>query len=340
MPGAIIHTANLSIGYIHRKEEYVVQNKLNLNVFRGELVCLIGPNGCGKSTLLRSLAGLQPVLEGEIIIEGRPIGKQTLKDKARLIGLVLTDRVEVSNLTVFQLIALGRNPYTDWLGNLSNEDTEKIQTAIEQVHLKGYEQRFLNELSDGERQRTMIAKALVQDTPVILLDEPTAHLDLPNRVEIMILLRSLAKKTNKAVVLSTHELDLALQASDKLWLMSPKGGIAVGTPEDLILSNHLQQVFANNSFYFDNKTGNFVMKHVGSPHTVSLVTKGEGDRTFWTQRALTRNGYQFSDQSSVIVTVDENQNSWTLSAPQLNKQVDSLEELLALLAPLMQISSQ
>lgn len=256
---SIIQTRFLTIGYTRKKDVFPVQSELNLNVYRGEMVCLIGPNGCGKSTLLRSLAGLQPVLSGEIRVENVPLNKQTLKEKARLIALVLTDRVDVSNLTVYNLVSMGRNPYTDWLGNLSEEDHRRVRIALQQVHLDGYEKRFLSELSDGERQRAMIAKALVQDTPVILLDEPTAHLDLPNRVEVMILLRKLAKETNKAVILSTHELDLAIQASDKLWLMSPLGGIAVGSPEELIAGNHIQTVFANRSFHFDNVTRRFVL---------------------------------------------------------------------------------
>ncbi len=252
----IIHTEELTIGYKRKKTLYPVQGSLNLNVYKGEMVCLIGPNGCGKSTLLRSISGLQPSLKGNIYIEDFLLQKQPLKEKAKLIALVLTDKVEINNLTVYDLISMGRNPYTDWLGTLNDTDKERIRTAIGQVHLEGYENRSLNELSDGERQRALIAKALVQDTPVILLDEPTAHLDLPNRVEIMILLRTLAKETDKAVILSTHELDVALQTADKLWLMSPgQGGIIIGTPEDLICSNSIQHVFANHSFSFTGDNG-------------------------------------------------------------------------------------
>ena len=288
----------------------------------------MGPNGCVKSTLLRSLAGLQPILEGEIRINGLPLNKQSLKDKAQLIALVLTERVDVSNLTVYDLVAMGRNPYTDWLGNLSGEDKQKVETAIAQVHLDGYESRFLNELSDGERQRAMIAKALVQDTPVILLDEPTAHLDLPNRVEIMILLRTLAKQTNKAVILSTHELDLALQASDKLWLMSPQEGVVVGTPEDLILQNQIQTVFANQSFYFDGSTGNFVMNHTGAQRAVSLLSEGEGICTFWTERALLRNGYRLVAGSPCTILVDEEKGIWKIRSNGKEIQLSTLEEVL------------
>jgi iron complex transport system ATP-binding protein len=328
MPDAIIQTHDLTIGYVNRKGNYPVQIRLSLEVFQGEMVCLIGPNGCGKSTLLRTIAGLQPALRGEVRIDNLPLGKQSLSNKARLLSLVLTDRVEVSNLTVFNLVATGRNPYTDWLGKLTDHDKELVHAALSQVHLEGYANRFINELSDGERQRAMIAKALVQDTPVILLDEPTAHLDINNRVEVMMLLHELARRTNKAIVLSTHELDLALQTADKLWLMIPKHGIAVGTPEDLILTNRFQKVFANNSYRFDSSTGNFMVNHAETPRLVSLKTLGTGNRTYWTERALTRNGYQLSANASEMITVDEAADSWLISKEGRELACSSIQELL------------
>ena len=328
MPDAIIQTHDLTIGYVNRKGNYPVQIRLSLEVFQGEMVCLIGPNGCGKSTLLRTIAGLQPALRGEVRIDNLPLGKQSLSNKARLLSLVLTDRVEVSNLTVFNLVATGRNPYTDWLGKLTDHDKELVHAALSQVHLEGYANRFINELSDGERQRAMIAKALVQDTPVILLDEPTAHLDINNRVEVMMLLHELARRTNKAIVLSTHELDLALQTADKLWLMIPKHGIAVGTPEDLILTNRFQKVFANNSYRFDSSTGNFMVNHAETPRLVSLKTLGAGNRTYWTERALTRNGYQLSANASEVITVDEAADSWLISKEGRELACSSIQELL------------
>lgn len=331
MNEVIIRTDDLTIGYFHKKKGVSVQVGLNLSVYLGELVCLIGPNGCGKSTLLRSLAGLQPLLSGEVFIHDFPLKRQTIAEKARLLALVLTDKVEVGNLTVSELVALGRNPYTDWLGNLSDNDMQMVQTAIAQVHLQGFESRFLSELSDGERQRVMIAKALVQDTPVIFLDEPTAHLDLPNRVEIIILLRTLARETNKAVILSTHELDLALQASDKLWLMTPGKGIVVGTPEDLVLTNRIQTVFANSSFRFDGSTGNFVLNHAGTPRMVSLRVKGEGMRLYWTERALARCGFCVVPDAGCIVTIDEEHGLWEVSRPGFAGTATSTEELLRLL---------
>jgi len=241
----ILKTEFLSIGY---KRSVPVQQDLNLSLSEGEMVCLIGPNGCGKSTLIRSIAGLQPCLAGEVYIGGKAISGQNNKERALLISLVLTDRVEGGNLTVFDIVAMGRYPYTNWLGGLSESDRQLVWEALEQVHLTAFAKRYLNELSDGERQRAMIAKALVQDTPLIILDEPTAHLDLPNRVEIMLLLRNLAKRTQKSILLSTHELDLALQTADTVWLMEQHKGVTVGTPGDVALNGMFQQLFANRSF--------------------------------------------------------------------------------------------
>lgn len=324
----IIQTRELSIGYRNKKSNHPIQTNLGLCIYPGKLVCLIGPNGCGKSTLLRTLSGLQPSLHGEILIEGVSLEKQSLERKARLISLVLTDRIEVSNLRVYDLVAMGRNPYTNWLGSLNNQDKEAVNTAIYQVQLDGYQNRFISQLSDGERQRAMIAKALVQDTPVILLDEPTAHLDLPNRVGIMILLKQLAEDTGKAVILSTHELDLALQAADSLWLMAADKGITVGVPEDLILENHIQTVFTGQSFYFDGNTGNFVMNHLRKQQKVNLVAQEQGMYGYWTERALLRNGFINDPAASCIIELNEEKKNWTIKKNGETFTVFSLQELL------------
>lgn len=251
----MLHTYYLSIGY----KKTAIQENLNLQIRVGELVCLIGPNGCGKSTLLRTLAGLQKSLHGEITFGDKNLKQLTSNEKALLLSFVLTDKVEVDNLTVFELVFTGRYPHTSWLGNRTEIDTEKTEEAIEMVHLAHKKDCFINELSDGEKQRAMIAKALAQDTPLIFLDEPTAHLDLPNRVEIILLLRRLVKETNKAIILSTHELDLALQVADKLWLMNEEG-VEDGTPSDLISNGHIEAAFANDAVKFDKKLGSFRLK--------------------------------------------------------------------------------
>ena len=220
----ILKADNLSIGYPNRKEgDLVILSKLDLEVHAGQVLCILGPNGSGKSTLLRTVSGIQPALEGKVKVLGQDVNTHSHKKLARLLSVVLTDRVEVKSLTVFQPVSMGRYPHNDWLGRLSHEDKEIVDRSIQLVNLTEYMHRDVDELSDGEQQRVMIAKALAQDTPLIILDEPTAHLDLPNRVEIMRLLRELANNTGKAILLSSHDLDLALQSSDWLWLI-PKGG--------------------------------------------------------------------------------------------------------------------
>lgn len=256
----MFETRHLAIGYVARGENRVIQQGLSLSLPPGSMICLIGPNGCGKSTLLRTLAALQEPLQGELYIRGQQIRHLSLQDRARLLSVVLTERIEVSHLTVWMLVALGRNPYTGWGGHLTAEDKKQIRQSLESVGLSGYSSRTVSSLSDGERQRALIAKALAQDTPFILLDEPTAHLDINNRIETMLLLGRLAHEMGKGILLSTHELDLALQTADKLWLMRPCEGVAEGTPQELIRDGRLQQVFSGQSFYFDSETQRFVIR--------------------------------------------------------------------------------
>ena len=217
MSNASISTNNLTIGY----DQKVVQRGLSFSLYQGEMVCMLGPNGCGKSTLLRTLAGLQPALEGEI---------GNLKNK---IALVLTERLSLENTTVHDVVAMGRYPYTSFLGGLSVIDEQVIEQSLAEVGLSGTTHSFFNDHSDGEKQRTLIAKALAQESAIILLDEPTAHLDLPNRIRILQLLRRVAREQHKTILISTHELDLAIKLSDRIMLMTPQQGIQVDTPANL-----------------------------------------------------------------------------------------------------------
>lgn len=252
----MIHTIGLSIGYVRNAKKIVVQNDLHLQIIRAEMLAIIGPNGCGKSTLLRTLAGLQAPLKGSVLVEGKELEKLSMQEKAALFALVLTEAVQIPYCTVNQLVSMGRYPYAGRFGRLGREDLMKVEEALERVHLRALAQRLLTELSDGERQRAMVAKALAQDTPLIFLDEPTSHLDLSNKVELMVLLRDLARDTGKTILLSTHELELALRLSDRIWLMKPQaGGIEKGSPSELIAQQSLQRIFKNDLFGFEPKTG-------------------------------------------------------------------------------------
>lgn len=214
---------HLSIGYGNQ----VIQHELNLQAEAGQMIALLGQNGSGKSTLLRTLAGLQPALGGTFTtINMSPT------ERAREMALVLTERLSLENTTVEEIVSMGRYPYTSLIGTLTDNDWAVVHEALERIGMVIYSNRYYNSLSDGEKQRVLIAKALAQQTPLILLDEPTAHLDLPSRIKTMQLLQQLAHQEGKCILISTHELDIALHTADIIWLMT-KEGVQVGTPTSI-----------------------------------------------------------------------------------------------------------
>ena len=232
-----ISTNNLTIGY----NNHIVQRDLNFELQAGEMVCMLGPNGCGKSTLLRTLAGLQPAIGGTFTISNSLI-------EASQIALVLTERLSIENTTVHDVVAMGRYPYTSFLGGLSGRDEQIIEQSLSNVGLSGCSHTFFNDHSDGEKQRVLIAKALTQETPIILLDEPTAHLDLPNRIRILQMLRRVAREQGKTILISTHELDLAIQLSDRIMLMTPQKGIQLDTATNLRATGAFTAAFGMDIF--------------------------------------------------------------------------------------------
>ena len=236
MSSVSISTNKLCIGY----GEAVIQRDLTFSLQKGEMVCMLGANGCGKSTLLRTLAGLQPALSGEYT-----------RSDAKHIALVLTERLSMENTTVHDVVAMGRYPYTSFLGGLSTEDEAIIAQALTQVGFADTKvgETMFNAHSDGEKQRILIAKAIAQQTPIILLDEPTAHLDLPHRILILRLLRQLAHEQGKTVLISTHELDLALALSDRILLMTPQKGIQLDTAENLKKTDAFTSAFGMDIFH-------------------------------------------------------------------------------------------
>ncbi|WP_462247877.1 ABC transporter ATP-binding protein [Ekhidna sp.] len=321
----ILSTRGLTIGYKTKNETLVLEKDLNIKIYNGELVCLIGPNGCGKSTLMRTIAGLQKSLEGETFINQTDVKNIKPHQYARLLSLVLTDKVNVGAMTVKDIVSIGRYPYTNYFAKLEKDDFEIIENSLESVHLEKYKNRFFSELSDGEKQRVLIAKALAQDTPLIMLDEPTAHLDLPNRVEIMNILKRLAKETNKAIFLSTHELDLALQTADTIWLMNRDSELKSGSPEDLVLSGMFEQVFKSNAFTFDKLSGSFKVVH---PTKGKVSLFGNGIHSTWTIRALEREGYQVVQDSDTTNRIEYEKDHWILKINDKVFECQSIGELL------------
>jgi len=302
IPETVLHTDNLCIGYRGRSGSLtVVADHIDVDLHAGELICLLGPNGSGKSTLIRTLSGMHPALDGFIRLFNRDVKELNRKEIAQQLSTVLTDRVRIGNLSVYNLVAFGRSPYTGWLGTLSSDDKEKVRWAIEATGLQDFVDRDIAKLSDGERQKVMIARALAQDTSVILLDEPTAHLDLPNRVEIIRLLRKLSHETGKGILLSTHELDLALKAGDRIWLMNRMQELFQGVPEDLVLNGTFERVFKQDSFDFDRETGSFNI-YQNKEHAVIL--EGDPVPVFWTRRALQREGFRVVEGKNASLHVN------------------------------------
>lgn len=284
----LLETRGLAIGYKARRQpSRVVAERLDLRLEPGELVCLLGPNGAGKSTLLRTLAGMQSPLGGEIRLTGRPLQELKPEKVARRLSVVLTEPVDAGLLTAYAMVALGRFPYTDWRGMLTPHDEAVVQRAIQAVDGAELAARPVSELSDGERQKMLIARALAQEPAVMLLDEPTAYLDLPRRIEIMRILRRLARRGRQAFLLSTHDLDLALRSADKIWLMGEN--FFTGTPEDLVLEGAFARVFARDGIVFDPKAGSFQLNRSTGEE---VAVTGEELPVVWTRRALERAGYE------------------------------------------------
>lgn len=327
----MLKTQNLTIGYPSK----IILENLNLHLEKGKLTALLGINGAGKSTLLRTIAGVQKPIIGNVLLNDNKsyklINKLSKKEIAKKISLVLTEQAATTRLTVKELIALGRYPHTSWNGSFDNEDQKKIDWAIEAVGMNEYAEIPIGELSDGLRQKTMIGRALAQEGDILLLDEPTAHLDLVNRSEVMLLLSQIATEFDKAILVSTHELDLILQIAHTLWLISSSDNstnelnekgklqnrkLLVGLTEELVLSGELANAFVRPPLYFDREKGNFKIQN--KEHKMTYFIEGDTIGTYWTKLALEKRGIyseirdeKINNENNLIVKVKRNgENSW------------------------------
>lgn len=246
----ILETRDLTIGYQKKQEQITVSSGINISVHTGELVALIGINGIGKSTFLRTISGIQQPLEGDILINAQNIHEIASEDLAEEISLVLTEQPVSRNLGVAELVALGRQPYTNWLGTLSEEDRKKVSSALQLVGIEDLKNKKCFELSDGQFQKVLIARALAQDTPAMVLDEPTSHLDMYHKAQVLKLLKQLSVQTQKAILFATHEINLALQLCDKIILMK-NNEILQGSPNELIEKRAFESVFPEDLILFD-----------------------------------------------------------------------------------------
>jgi iron complex transport system ATP-binding protein len=308
-----LRTVDLDIGYRRRSRVRTVMGGLNLDLERGDLVCLLGRNGTGKSTLLRTIAGMQPPLAGSVQLGGKPIETLSRMELAARLSVVLTDRTSTGALTARRMVELGRYPHLGWSGKLDSEDLRAVDRALAHVGAEHLADRDSNELSDGERQRVMVARALAQEPVVLLLDEPTAFLDAPARVELLALLRRLARTEQLAIVVSTHDLDLALRLADALWLVTSDNRMQVGSPEDLVLSGRLASAFASSAVEFD--AGERTFRPAPWGDSTARVT-GPEPAARLAATVLERNGHQVTSSSAMVVdlhVVVDGSGRWCMS---------------------------
>jgi cobalamin transport system ATP-binding protein len=325
-----IELQQLGIGYAKSTSGVcVLADLLSMKVKAGEIIALIGRNGCGKSTLLRTIARMQLPLKGAVLIGGRDIKSIARLEFAKILSFVSTEIVDVPHMKVSELVSLGRFPYTNWIGSFSGPDRAAVNSAIELAGIGSLRNKMLYELSDGERQKTMIARALAQDTRIIVLDEPTAFLDLPNRYELLRLLNKLAHQMGKTVLYSTHDLSIALHESDKLWLMA-SGNVNEGAPEDLIITKGFHKLFENSDLYFDRNAADFRLQR---KYTGSIKVSGDPELILWTSRALERIGIKIREEDTgsghIVAGYQEGSPVWSLNFREQLKTFSSVYDLIS-----------
>lgn len=328
MKSPLLHTKQLSIGYTYKKTNKVILSGIDLQLFPGQLIGLLGPNGVGKSTLLRTLAGVQPALSGKVMIGGQDITGMNALEVAQKISLVLTDRSFSGNLNVLDLVSLGRYPHTGWSGSLQERDHRKIKQAIEQTQVEYLLQQKLHQISDGQLQKAMIARALAQDGEIMILDEPTAHLDLNNKIEILLLLKKLGNITGKGIIIATHELDLAVKIADQIWLAQCNEPVHSGMPEELAMSGVFQNIYSGRDYHIDHTNGQVKLK-LESRKKIKIA--GENEARYWTGNALQRNGYQVTEGDADLrleIAGRNNNMEWKLFQNQNTQIFTSLSALI------------
>lgn len=321
-----LQTRELAVGYRTGRQRRAVLERVTVSVAPGELVCLLGPNGIGKSTLIRTLARMQPPLWGSVEVGGVALESLSVGALAQRLGVVLTERVPVESLRVRQVVELGRYPYSGWLGRLGAGDRVVIDWALHAVGVTHLADRDYDRISDGERQRVMVARALAQEPLLLILDEPTAFLDVPSRVELMGLLRRLTRGGSLAVVVSTHDLELALRAADVLWLLMPGGEIMTGAPEDVIANGAIAQAFEGRQirFHAEERAFRWLTGERGSARI-----DGHGFRAEMAKAVLEREGFSVGADQRPAIIVHIDGEGWRLTADGANAAGDTFRSLAA-----------
>ena len=330
-----IEIRDVTTGYKSKRGAVEVSKSISASLRANELTCILGPNGAGKSTLLRTLCAFQSPLSGRIEIMGRDVQTFSRKELARIVSVVLTNNSGIGNMTAWDVVSMGRSPYTGFWGKLSERDNNIVNKSFQLVDIAWLKERKMQTLSDGERQKVMIAKALAQETPIIILDDPTAYLDYPSKIQMMMLLHRLAKTLKKTIFLSTHDLEHALQIADQIWLLDKQLGLSRGTPEDLCLEGKIEEYFNREDIDFDREHCTFNITY-NTPREV--VIKGDKDSLEYKlcYKALQRNGIQpvdISTDSTVAVYVP---NDGTFRLLENNKEtyrVERIEHILRTVVP-------
>ena len=326
VPVPALRTRDLAVGYRSRRERRAVLERVSVSVAPGELVCLLGPNGIGKSTLMRTLARMQPALWGAVEIGGDALSSLSGSELARRLGVVLTERVGVESLRVRQIVELGRYPYSGWFGGLDTRDHDVVTWSLEAVGASHLAERDFAQISDGERQRVMVARALAQEPVLLMLDEPTAFLDVPSRVELMVLLRRLTREKSLAVVLSTHDLELALRTADVIWLLMPGGEVVTGAPEDVIATGAIAQAFEGRQIRFH--PGERTFRWLTGERGFAGI-EGHGFRADMAKAVLEREGYAVEAGGHRSVTVRVDDGGWTVVTDRAHVKGDTFQSLAA-----------
>jgi iron complex transport system ATP-binding protein len=283
---------SLEIGYFSGKKRNVLLPPLNAVANKGELIAVIGKNGIGKSTLLRTITGLQPGLGGEIIVKEKNIRQYSRMNLAQEVGYISTEIIKVSNMKVVDMVSLGRFPHTNWIGRIEREDENIILDSINKTSMAAYCSRFVSELSDGERQKVMIARILAQDTGIMVMDEPTAFLDIGSKYEILHLLHKLSRESQKTIIFSTHDLHMAISQADKIWLVLDDK-LKEGAPEDLVIEGAFNHLFDSSPVQFSAENGTFTFR---GEERGKLYIEGHGFARHWTCEAVKRAGFGVSEE--------------------------------------------
>jgi iron complex transport system ATP-binding protein len=337
-PGSVptsVHTPellaeDLSCGY--PRAGRVVLSGVNLRMQRGRFFCVIGPNGAGKTTLLRSLAGLLPPLAGRVRVRGAEIAGLNARERARRLSVVLSHLESPGYLTVARFVELGRHPYTGLLAGLDDADREAVERALERTGLTGLRDRWMTEISDGERRRAAVARALAQAADIMILDEPTAFLDVAARAKVMTTLRDIARETERLIVTTSHDVELVLRTADVVAVIDGDGALTVGSPEDLVLSGAIASLFPDTTLRFDYRTGSFRPPHPTGP---AVFVDGSGLAAEWTAHALERIGRRVvdtkQDDAPTVQVRTGPTVTWTVVTASERQRADSIAAVAELL---------